>query len=236
MGSTRLPGKVMADICGTPALSRQIRRVKRSHEIENIVLATTTNSDDDALIELAANEGISYFRGSEEDVLGRVIGAHEQIGSDIIVQLTGDCPLLDAELIDMAINTYLENDCDVVTSGRRPTYPTGIMDVQVFSYDSLLQVFRTIDDPIVREHVSIYFHEHLECYQVMNLVAPRRWTGPSYRLQLDYPEDLRLLRELYSRLEPVHGEFFGVDEVMNLLREEPDLLKINSHCKEKSIR
>lgn len=235
MGSSRLPGKVMAEIAGVPAISRLIRRLQRCTLLDAIVLATTTETQDDILPSIAAAEGIEIFRGSENDVLGRVVAAHEKLQSDIIVEITGDCPLLDPELIDMGILTYLENECDVVTNVWKLSYPMGL-DFQVYSFDALRNVSRLVNDTAVREHVSLYFYENPAQYRVIHVFAPKRWFAPEYRFQLDYPEDLRFINEIYSRLAPTWGDSFGVEEIMTLLKNEPTLLEINAHCEEKSTR
>jgi spore coat polysaccharide biosynthesis protein SpsF len=235
MGSSRLPGKVMADIAGRPAISRLITRLRRCRHLDAIVLATTTEAQDDVLQVIAESEGIQCFRGSENDVLDRVVAAHEMLHSDIIVEITGDCPLLDPELIDMGIVTFLENECDVVTNVRKASYPMGL-DFQVYSFDALRQVSRTTNDPAVREHVSLYFYENPTLYRIVHLLAPQRWWGPNYRFQLDYPEDLKFIREIYSRLGPTWGDTFGVEEIMAVLRSEPALVEINLDCEEKSTR
>ncbi len=235
MGSTRLPGKVLADVCGQPALTRLVRRLRRSRAINGIILATTASPKDDQLEQWARNEGIPCHRGSEEDVLQRVVDAHRSMQADVIVEVTGDCTLLDPEIIDMGIETFLQNDCDVVTTVRRETFPQG-MDVQVFRFRDLDAVARTVTDPAVREHVSLYFYEHPERYRIIHLFAPERWQAPELRLMLDYPEDLKLITEIYRRLEPVHGDAFGLEEIMSLLRKEPSLAEINRHCTAKPVR
>src|SRR5688500_15677756 len=191
MGSSRLPGKVLADVCGVPALGRTVRRLARCGRLDHIVLATTTAAADDVLADWAAAQGLSCHRGSEDDVLARVVGAHRAANSDIIVEITGDCTLLDPEVIDLGIETFFANDCDVVTNARIPSYPQGA-DVQVFRLSDLEQVARTVDEPAVREHVSLHFYEHPDRYRIVHLIAPASWQAPDLRLQLDYDEDLRL--------------------------------------------
>jgi spore coat polysaccharide biosynthesis protein SpsF len=235
MGSSRLPGKVLADIRGVPALSRLVRRLRGAQKLDGVVLATSTAPADDVLESWAADENVPVFRGSEDDVLRRVVDAQKSQGADIVVEVTGDCPLLDPQLIDMGIETFLENECDVVCNVRRPSFPMGA-DVQVFRLDALDQVERTISDPAVREHVSLHFYEHPELYRIIHLFAPQRWRDPTMRLQLDYEEDLRFIREVYTRLEPSFGDGFGLEEICALCRAHPELPEINRHCEEKAPR
>ena len=235
MGSSRLPGKMLKDVAGQPALTRLIRRLKHCRKLDAIVLATTSAPADEVLVDCARAENILYYRGSEEDVLARVVEAQQFAESDIVVEINGDCILLDPQIVDMGISSFLENDCDVVSNCRKPGYPMG-MGVQVFGLDILKEVEREIDDLPVREHVSLYFYEHPERYKIIHLMPPARWSGPDYRFQLDYSEDLQFINEIYRALEPAYGEVFGLEEIMNLLRDNPKMLEINSHCKEKAAR
>lgn len=235
MGSSRFLGKVFSDICGQPALTRLACRLGRCEMLDGIILATTIASADDALENWANSEGLPFHRGSEEDVLLHVVEAQRKMQSEVVVEITGDCILLDREIIDLGVTTFLENDCDVVTNGRKPSFPMGV-DVQVYRLRDLEEVERTISDPAVREHVSLYFYEHPEHYRIIHLFAPTRWYGPDYRFQLDYPEDHRFITEVYRRLEPTYGDSFGIEEIMALLKREPALVEINRHCVEKSPR
>ncbi|MCL9683568.1 cytidylyltransferase domain-containing protein [Legionella maioricensis] len=235
MGSSRLPGKVLTDIGGVPALTRLIRRLRQCKALDDVVLATTTSSKDDELVAWAQTNNVPVFRGSEEDVLARVVGAHQMMGSDVVVEVTGDCPLLDSTVIDLGIETYFANDCDVVTNARVASYPQGA-DVQVFQLKALSDVATTVWDAAVREHVSLYFYENPDKYKIIHLIAPQMWKAENLRLQLDYPEDLKFIRAVYSRLEPQYGDSFGIHEILNLLKQDPALREINAHCVEKAVR
>lgn len=235
MNSSRLPGKVLADVCGQPAIARLVSRLRRCTTLDDIVLATTTSPADDPLVRWAQDNGVAVHRGSEIDVLGRVVGAHRQMETDVIVEVTGDCPLLDPDVIDLGVTTFLHNDCDVVANVRHLSFPMGV-DVQVFRLSALCEVAEIVLDPAVREHVSLYFYEHPQTYRLIHLIAPRSWYAPDYRFLLDYPEDLTFVREVYRRLEPRYGNDFGLDELLQLLQREPELREINGHCEEKAVR
>ena len=235
MGSSRLPGKVLADICGKPALTRLLDRLRRCVKLDGIILATSVAKQDDALAAWALSVNLPCHRGSEEDVLSRVVEAQRKMGSDVVVEITGDCILLDPEIIDMGVTTFLENECHVVTNVRKLSYPMG-MDVQVYRLKALEEVGKNVQDQAVREHVALYFYEHPEVYRIVHLFAPARWHAPDYRFQLDYPEDLRFINEVFSELEPEWGESFGLEEIMGLLKRKPWLVEINRHCKEKAPR
>ena len=139
MGSSRLSGKMLADVAGQPALLRVLERLKRAATLEALVVATTVEAYDEPLVDLARGTGVPCFRGSEDDVLGRVVGAHRMMGSDVVVEITGDCTLIDPEVVDLGVSTFLANDADVVTNVVKPSFPMGI-DVQIFRLAALADV------------------------------------------------------------------------------------------------
>jgi len=235
MGSSRLPGKVLADIGGHAALDLMIQRIRLSDQIDDIVVATSTAPQDDAIAAWARDAGVHVHRGSEDDVLQRVSDAHAAMRSDVIVELTGDCPLIDPGIIDLAVETFLANRCDVVSSAHSGTYPSGT-DVQVFRASDLAEIAATVTDPAVREHVSLHFYESPERYAVIYLVAPRGSRMPGTRLDLDYPEDLVFIRAILAELEPRFGLDFGTADIAELLVREPRLAEINAHCVNKAAR
>lgn len=235
MGSSRLPGKVLMDIHGKPALARLVDRLRQCRRIDDVVVATSTGAGDDVIEEWAQSYSVPVYRGSEDDVLQRVVDAHRYMGSDVVVEITGDCPLLDPETVDLAVEIFLANDCDVAANVRIPSYPQGT-DVQVFRVEDLEKVAATIDDPAVREHVSLYFYENPSLYRIVHMIAPRSGQAPDIRLQLDYPEDLEFIRRVYEQLEPVHGPFFGTGAILDLVAGDAALAAINAHCIEKTAR
>ena len=223
MGSTRLPGKVLMDVAGAPALTRLVCRLRRAKRIDGIVLATTVNARDDALVEWASREDVPCFRGSEDDVLARVVGAQRMMGADVVVEVCGDMPLLDPAVIDMGVEAFAEGDCDVVTTTSKRSFPDGV-DAQVFRLEDLEEVAETVFDPAVREHVSLHFYQAPKRYRVRHLEAPRAIRRPDLRLVLDTAQDLELIRGIYARLQPAFGDTFGTADVIRLLDREPELL------------
>lgn len=225
MGSSRLPGKVLVDICGKPSLTQLLNRLRRCKTLDGIILATSTLKDDDPLEAWANSEAIPIHRGSEKDVLSRVVDAQKLMKSDVMVGITGDCPLIDPDIIDMSIRTFLANDCDVVS--LKGSYPIGI-GVAIYKLRILEENSLNIFDPLVREHSGYYVLRHPELYKTITLVAPNRWNLPHYRFSLDFPEDLEFIRTIYTRLEPRFGDNFNLDDILNLISVEPSLLDINS--------
>jgi spore coat polysaccharide biosynthesis protein SpsF len=200
------------------------------------VVATTTESTDDELYDWCVKEGINVYRGSEGDVLNRVVNAAREFNIDIIVEITGDCILTDPNIVDQCVLKYLQSEADVVTNcGEQLTYPMGIY-AQVFSTEELKWVDEKIDDAAVREHVSLYFYENPTRYKIVELICPSEYSQPAWRLQLDYTEDLKVLRLIYAGLEPQYGDNFGLPEICNFLRKRIEILLINQDCIEKSPR
>ena len=236
MGSSRLPGKVLMDICGKPALHRLVERLRACQSLDEIVVATSSHSTDDVLADWCDQHQVKCFRGSEEDVLNRAVKARQWMDTDVIVEITGDCPLTDPDVVDLGVETFLSHDADVVSNcGMKLTWQMG-QYVQVFSYSALEEVDRTVSDSAVHEHVSLHFYENPDQYSIINLMAPRRWRHPKWRFQLDYKEDLQFQNEIYRRLEPQYGSCFGTEEVVALLQREHQLIEINRHCEGKPVR
>jgi len=234
MGSSRLPGKVLADIVGRPALGHLVDRLRRARRVDEIVLATTTSPTDEPLVEFAKTWGVHCYRGSEDDVLDRVVRAVATVGAETVVEVTGDCPLLDPEVIDRAVGIHLEGGWDVVSNTWRLSYPQGV-DAQVFAWASLDEVAKATDDPAHREHVSLYFYEHPERYRIYHMEAPAEFRAPELRFQLDYPEDLAFIRAVYEALHSANPAF-SLKEIFDLLARRPELREINGHMQEKPLR
>tara|TARA_Y100001970_G_C14234237_1_gene860768 strand:+ start:1103 stop:1855 length:753 start_codon:yes stop_codon:yes gene_type:complete len=236
MGSSRLPGKVLKNFGNETALSLLIKRLKKCEKIDDIVVATSIENKDEPIIDWCINNNIPFYRGSEKDVLDRVVKAHEYMKSDLIVEITGDCPFTDPELVDLAIETFFVNDVDVVTNcGNHLTWPLG-QYVQVFPQSLLKQINNNVDDEFIHEHVSLYFYENPNKYKIFDLIAPKRWKKPNIRLVLDYEEDFTFLTKIYNYLYKKHDIYFGIEEIIKFLEEFPDHIKINKHCIERKAR
>lgn len=235
MTSSRLPGKVLLDLAGQPALVRLIERLKRSKYLNDIVIATTTNETDNVVVETAKSQDVKYYRGSEDDVLLRTVEAAEATDADFIVQITSDCPLIDTETIDRVIEQIVEKPyIDYVTNHLVRTYPMGF-SVEVFRTKALRHIEQTIADPAVREHVSLYFYEHPEKYHLSNVEAPRFLRHPEYRLTLDTEEDYRLINNIYAALYPVNRAF-DLYDMTRYLQKNPQILCSNQHVQQKKAR
>jgi spore coat polysaccharide biosynthesis protein SpsF len=237
MGSTRLPGKVLQDIGGISSLECQIKRLQYSKLIDEIVIATTLNESDEKLVDFANKIGVSVFRGSEEDVLSRILSAAKSVNGDLQVQITGDCPLIDAQIVDQVINKYLDADgkYDFVSNEIIRSYPIGL-DCRVFPINILAEVDELCDDSIHRVHGSTYIYvgEGKNKYKSLNLSAPNELNHPKWRWTLDTPEDLEFLRAITNRI----GEditTISASELTSWLLDHPEIISINSEVRQKRI-
>lgn len=232
--STRLPGKTLLKILGKPALELMIERLKMCKRVEQIVIATSVNPDCQPIEDLAKRLGVGVFRGSEDDVLDRVLRAAKKYNAEVIVETTGDEILIDPKLIDEAIDYYFANNFDYVSNILDRRYPRGL-DTQVFSVKVLDDVAKLTKDPADRENVSLYIYEHPERFKLGGIKAPPELDHPEWRWTLDTQDDLNFIREVYERLYYKKNDFDSYD-VLGLLTENPELLKINSHICQKQVR
>jgi len=234
MTSTRLPGKVLMDIVGKPAILRQIERIRRSRFIDSIIVATTVNATDDVLVELLEKENIPYYRGSEEDVLGRVAEAAAFFNLDVVVEITGDCPLVDITESDRVIERYLEGGFDLVSNNLLRTYPIGI-DTLAVANRVLQEAARSTDDPAHHEHVCLYLYENPFDYSFSNIEAPPFLRDAKLRMTLDTKEDYEFICKIYEELYPQKADF-NLYDMMKLLNRKPELRAINNSIIHKKVR
>jgi len=234
MRSTRLPGKVLLPLLGRPMLERMIERLRRVRRADVIVVATTTNPADDAIVALADSIGVGSYRGSEIDVLARVLEAARSVDAELIVETTADCPLIDPGVIDQLIQTLVTNQVDYCANVLRPTYPRGL-DAQVFPTRVLAEVANLTTDPADREHVSLYIYEHPDRYRLLNVASGLPEDVAELRLTVDTPEDFELVTRVYEALYPGRPDF-GLADLVALFAARPDLRAINQHVRQKSAR
>lgn len=231
MTSSRLPAKVIAPVGGVPMIEMMIHRLKRSQTLSEICIATTTNESDQPLVDLAARLDVGCFRGSEEDVLKRVVGAGRSMQADVLIELTGDCPMIDWSVLDACVYAYFSEPVDYCGNNLVRTFPRGL-DVQVFAQDVLEEVESLTQDPADREHVSLFIYEHPERYSLRNVQAVGRLRQPDWRWTVDTPDDLAFVRAVVERL----GTTFPAEAAARLLLQEPELLEINGHVQQERVR
>lgn len=225
MGSTRLPGKVMLDICGKPTIWHVVQRVKRSKKICRVVVATTTEPRDDPLAMYCQDVDIPVFRGSTDDVLDRYYRAARENKAETVVRITADDLLIDPEIIDQVIDYYLRHRdaYDYVSNGVIPSYPEGI-GVEVFSLAALRIAWKKAHKRSEREHVTPYLYTHPGLFRVGYITNPEDLS--SYRWTLDYPSDLEFMRRVYAQLYRGDMDGMHMRDVIALLKKEPELLEL----------
>jgi spore coat polysaccharide biosynthesis protein SpsF len=229
MTSIRLPGKHMLPAAGQPMIACLVNRLKRVVSLTDIVMATTIKRTDDPLVELSEELGITYFRGSEEDVMGRVLGAADSVKSDVIVSITGDCPLIDPDLVEQCIRVFLNNKCDYLNNAETPSYPEG-MNTQVYRIETLRKAFALTDDPLDHEHVTLYIRKHPELFYPLWLVAPPSLYWPELQLTLDEPSDYEFLKLIIEYFAPFNPNF-TCEDIIRLIRKNPQWLELNRNVK-----
>ena len=195
MGSTRLPGKVLKKIAGMPAVEILFERLSRSELISEICLATSHNVENDQLCNAIEKIGYRVIRGSETDVLARFWYAAEATSADIVVRITGDCPVVDPKLVDEAINMYLDAHVDYVSNIDPPSFPDGL-DVEVFSKQLLAAAELGAQSDFDREHVTPFIRNGN--FKKLNL--ENFHDTSDMRLTLDEPDDLTLLQNVFDNL------------------------------------
>lgn len=229
MGSTRLPGKVMKTIAGKPMLALQIERVQSSRLLDEIIVATTTNPEDDVIAELAQELGVGCFRGSEDDVLARVVGALKAFEVVIHVELMGDSPMPDSAIIDQVIGYYIKHSdqYDYVSNALTTTYPPGC-EVYVYPSKVLYDAESEAPQDGLREHVGPHIYQHPDRYRLCNLEAPSWHHYPELYLEVDTPEDLEVISRVFEHFYP-DNPGFCLSQVIDFMHTEPSLANRNSH-------
>lgn len=214
MGSTRLSGKAMKSIEGQPMLWHIVQRLRKSKLIDEIIIATTNKKTDQVIIDLAQQLRLNTYAGSEEDVLDRYYQAAKKYKIDIVVRITSDCPLIDPQIVDRVIATYLmhKNNLDYVNQGK--DYPSGCAASEVFPFKVLEKVWREAKSPYEREHVTPYIYRNPQLFRIRRL---RYKKDLSYlKLTVDYKRDLKLIREIFHHF----GEkLFHLEDVVRLLED-----------------
>ncbi len=225
MGSTRLPGKVLADLAGQTVIGRTIERTRASGAVDEVVIATTESPYDDAVVREAERLGCAHFRGSEEDVLARYLGAARQFRAEVVVRIACDCPLLDPKLTGVVIERL--GQADYASNAIRRTFPIGV-DVEALTRQTLERVAQIAVAPREREHVTLYIAEHSNEFRCVSVesdidLSAHRWT-------IDTPEDLALVKAIYEHFSP--RAVFSMQEVLSLLDGRPDLVQLNAHIRQ----
>ena len=250
MSSSRLPGKILADIAGQPMLHRVFTRTSRASTVTEPIFATTTDSSDDQVVEYCDFSGIPFTRGSLFDVLDRYYQAATRTKADVIVRITADCPIIDPVLIDDVVNILLQGEYDFACNRLPPpwrrTYPIGL-DTEVCTFKVLELAWKEAKEPQHREHAMPYFYEGVELTPESRIletgISPRGFRVAllhhttdfgDYRWTVDTPEDLEFMRQVYQRFDG--RDDFTWKEVLDLVHDEPQLMQINVNVQHKTLK
>ncbi len=232
-GSTRLPSKVLMPIEGRPMLAHVIERLKQAKSLDYIIIATTYLDSDRLIADLAKANDVLCYVGSPEDVLSRYAGAAETVDADIIIRVTSDCPLIDPVTIDDTVRFFEEHEFDYVRAGVVSGFPRGL-DTEVFSREALMRAHAAAEDAPSREHVTYYMYTHPDEFAVGQYNAFGNMQHPDWRLCVDETDDFMLIEEIYNRLYR-ENEIVNIKDVIRLLENYPELLKINSSVAQKKV-
>jgi spore coat polysaccharide biosynthesis protein SpsF len=226
--STRFPGKILAEIDGIPMIQHQISRIKRATRIDELVVATSTDPSDDALVALCSDLGVAVVRGSLSDVLGRFMLAASEFPSEYVVRLTADCPLTSPKVLDSVIEMHIEYQSDYTSNCHPPTFPDGL-DVEVMTYEALSWAQQNATTSPEREHVTLAIASRPERFTLANLTMQPDCS--SFRWTVDLPEDLDFVRSVYAHLYPNKPDF-DFQDVFELI----ETMQVSSHTDKVMLR
>lgn len=234
MSSTRLPGKVLLEIENEPMLYHVIKQVRASKIIKGVIIATTTEREDDVIAEYCKKNGIKCFRGSKKDLLDRYYRCAKKFNCNPIVRITSDCPLIDPTIIDKVIRKFLKGSYDYVANNLEKVdnkwqnatcnFPQG-MTVEVSRYKALEKAWNEAKKPSEREHVFPYVQFNPKLFKVSNL--KNKVDLAFIRCAVDRKNDLSFVREIFKRI-PKRKKFVSIKDIMKIVTKEPDLVKINN--------
>lgn len=227
MSSTRLPKKALADINGHSSLWHHVNRLRMAKNIDQVVVSTTDSPDCDVIEEFCVQNNFTYYRGDEVDVLDRLYKTAVKFKGDILLRVTGDCPLVDPKLIDEGVDFFKKNNFDFVKNNEIASFPHGL-DFEVFSFSSLEKAWKEFKDPELRALATFGMYHNNPDVKVGNIKNNRNLSH--IRITLDYPEDLELIRIIFSKLESKNPAF-GLKEIVELLSENSELNHINDNRK-----
>lgn len=223
-GSTRLPNKVLMDLCGKPSLQRMIERVQLSRRIDEVMVVTSIESDNLPILKLCSQIGVRIGVGAENDVLDRFYQTAKLLNPEYVIRLTADCPCFDAGLLDLAIEN-LDEDADYCGM-LSESFADGL-DLEIIRFSALKRAWRDAMHSFEREHVTQYIIRHPELFELQNFDSPvgyfgnRRWT-------IDEPEDFEVVKRIYKHFLEIGNEKFNYQEILDFLEHHPEIEEINA--------
>lgn len=236
MGSSRFPGKVLKKIYkDDTVLDMVVNRIELSPIIDKVVVATTNDPLDDVIVDHCDSKGIAWFRGPEDNVMQRALQAADNYNSDIIVDITADCPLVDPEHITRIVRTLVANKLDYCSNVMERTWPDGL-DIQAYTIASFVELASNFS--VEEEHTGYNYIKFKDAFKCENIPAPPKYRRPHWELTIDYPVDLSLLKILVEWIANTDEmDFlrigFDVESILDILERHPILLAINQNLKRK---
>ena len=225
MGSTRFPGKVMMEIAGKPMLHHLLDRLEKCRNLDEIVVATSVKVQDDVIFCFCEKRNVPCFRGSEEDVLGRMLGSFQDRKADLGVVVYGDNPLIDPCVVDEHITLFKSSDeYDWVGNDLKTTFPSG-MDVEVFSVTALEDSAARTNDPVIREHGTLYIRKNPQTYRLLNVEAEGARRRPDLYLGIDTDKDAQVVKSIVQHFE--HDQSYTLEQIIAFLDCHPELAQSN---------
>ncbi|MEG0692646.1 MAG: glycosyltransferase family protein [Oscillospiraceae bacterium] len=230
MGSSRLPGKVMMNLCQKPVLWHILERVKQATWVDNIIVATSTLEADNAIANYLKSIGVTCFRGDESNVLSRYYNAVKQYPASAIVRITADCPLIDPFVIDRVISSFLDSSFEYATNvGEARNYPRGL-DCEIFTCDLLERAFHEATEDYEKEHVTPFMYWKQD--SILSIVNEKEYSN--MRWTLDTIEDFQLIEAIYNHFYQSTHDFY-MDDIYEFVVNNPPIFKINHNVMQKQI-
>jgi spore coat polysaccharide biosynthesis protein SpsF len=230
MGSSRLPRKALRDIGGATMLARVVHRARRASLLSEVVVATTVEPEDEAIVTECDRLGTRVFRGSEDDVLDRFYRAAMTFKAEAVVRITSDCPLIDSSVIDAVVRAFSDETPDYASNSLTRTYPRGL-DVEVMTIEALARAAREATEQYQRAHVTPYIYQRPDLFRLLPITEAADYSD--LRWTVDTEEDLKLVRAIYERFG--NDDSFGWRDVLALLADEPSLNEMNRDVQQKSL-
>jgi len=231
MTSSRLPGKVLAEVAGKPMLALQLDRIRNMSTIDDVVVATTNLTSDDPVVALAARQEVRWFRGDENDVLGRYLGAAREVKADVVVRITADCPLIDAVEADRVVAALCEYQVDYAANVLQRTYPQGL-DTEAFFVDALERSHRLATSSPSREHVTWFMSRERTDLFLLHSVTDRQ-DNSDLRWTVDTVDDLAVVRRIYEEMGVLATTSYR--DILAWVRKNPELAHANQHVIQKDL-
>ena len=229
MSSTRFPGKVLHSLNGKNSIQHIVDRLKRSVNIDNVIIATTTNPADEAIVQYCFEHNINFYRGSEDNVLDRVYKCARTLEVDVIVDITADCPFVDIDMLDEMVTLLNVYGYDYYSNVVERTWPDGF-DIQVYTFKTLEYIWQNVEQGPHRCHTGWNVLKYDKMFRIGNLDAPKGYRLPEMGLTLDTVEDAEVISEIF---EHFGDEYFTAFDCIDFVLSHPEIIAINENVERK---